>query len=220
MDGMGRGQQDKGSIVEAGGHDGRRRPRILLLAGPPFSGKSSIAAAFVAAAGPGRARHLSVGDLKRSIVSGETPSRYRDLLQVKRHPERASGAAPSEAILGIIREFMEAQPAALTVMDGFPRYEDRLGPFQELLDETRAQVIGLAIVEVSRPELESRGRDRPARKLQELGGDKDVAPRLDDHDLRIKPTLAILAQSHPTWALDGTASPQENAQRLMGLCGL
>jgi tRNA uridine 5-carbamoylmethylation protein Kti12 len=47
-------------------------PEIILLAGAPGSGKSTIGKHLEAASTPADVRHLAIGDLKRDITSGNS----------------------------------------------------------------------------------------------------------------------------------------------------
>ena len=125
-----------------------KNTEIILLGGAPGSGKSSIAKRVVERNTPQGIRHLSIGDLKRSIVAGEIPSAFAELLQQREHPDRKTGAAPSEAMTGIMEEFILAQPENLTIVDGFPRYMDRVVPFKESMHKIGANVLALCVVKV------------------------------------------------------------------------
>jgi adenylate kinase len=185
---------------------------ILLLAGAPGTGKSTIAEKFVELGKPAGARHLSIGDLKRSIVAGETPSAYAEMLQQREHPDRKTGAAPSEAMTGIMEEFIVARPEGLTIVDGFPRYMDRVIPFQESMSRIGANVLALCVVEVDEAVLIKRLQERAERTGQKL---KDPLERLTDHRDNIIPTLEVLAQDYPSYALDGSLPLEVNAAELL-----
>lgn len=187
-------------------------PEILLLGGAPGSGKSSIAKRFVELGKPAGARHLSIGDLKRSIVAGETPSPYAEMLQQREHPDRKTGAAPSEAMIGIMEEFILARPESLTIVDGFPRYTDRVVPFKESMLRISANVLALCVVEVDESILIERLSGRVDRSGQEL---KDPSKRLADHRDNVVPTLDVLATDYPRCALDGTLPLNTNAAELL-----
>lgn len=186
-------------------------PEILLLGGAPGSGKSSIAKRVVALDDPHGVRHLSIGDLKRSIVAGETPSAYAEMLQQSEHPDRKTGAAPSEAMTGILEEFILAQPDGLTIVDGFPRYMDRVAPFKKSVKKLSANVLALCVVHVDEETLLERisGRgERPGQKIT------DPVERLADHRENIIPTLDALANDYPYYKLDGSLPLDENAVRI------
>lgn len=187
-------------------------PEIILLGGAPGSGKSSIGKKLMEFDTPQGVRHLAIGDLKRDIVAGRVPSAYAEMLQQREHPDRKTGAAPSEAMTGIMEEFILANPDGLTVVDGFPRYMDRVAPFKESMQCIGARV--LAFVEVKVPDsillerLEARAT-RPGQKIQ------DPHERLADHRDNITPTLEALALDYPHYTLDGTLPLDVNATELL-----
>jgi adenylate kinase len=188
-----------------------RGPELILLAGPPGSGKSSIGKKFIELGTPSGARHLSIGDLKRAITAGEAPSKYADVLQSKEYPGRKSGAAPSEAMIGIMEEFIVSQPGMLTLIDGFPRYMDRIVPFRESVKRIGASVLALCVVEVDEEILVQRLSSRQSRSGQKI---QDPMERLVDHNEHIVPTLETLAQEYPTYRLDGELPIEANARVL------
>jgi adenylate kinase family enzyme len=189
-------------------------PEVILLGGAPGSGKSSIAKKAVELANNQSVSHLSIGDLKRSIVAGERPSAYAELLQ-QRANNRKSGAAPSEAMTGIMEEFIQSSPLdGLTIIDGFPRYMDRVVPFKESMQQIGANVLALCVVKVDEAVLIDRLTNRPQRSLQKL---HDPQERIDDHKHNIVPTLELLAQSYPSYVLDGELPIETNAEAILGI---
>ena len=187
-------------------------PEIILLGGAPGSGKSSIGKRFVTLGQPEGTRHLAIGDLKRDITAGKVPSAYAELLQQRAIPDRKTGAAPSEAMTGIMEEYILASPNGLTIVDGFPRYMDRVLPFKESMHRIGANVLALVVVQVDEEVLFERLTSRQVRPGQKM---QDPAERLADHRDNIKPTLELLSQDFPTYIFDGTISLEENAAALL-----
>ena len=191
---------------------GMSNPEIILLGGAPGSGKSSIGKKFVALGEPKGARHLAIGDLKRDITSGKVPSAYAEMLQQTAHPDRKTGAAPSEAMTGIMEEFILSNPNGLTIVDGFPRYMDRVIPFKESMQRIGANVLAFAVIEVDEDVLTERLGGRETRTGQKI---QDPAERLADHRDNIVPTLDTLALDYPTYRLDGMLPIEESAAELL-----
>ncbi len=189
-------------------------PEIMLLGGAPGTGKSSIAKKAVEISVSPVIRHLSIGDLKRSIVSGETPSAYAEMLKQREHPSRKTGAAPSEAMTGIMEEFILAKPEGLTIVDGFPRYMDRLEPFKESMQRIGANVLAVCVVDVDESLLIERLTARAERKDQVV---KDPVERLTDHTKNVIPTLKALEADYPAYHLDGSLDLEVNAHALIGI---
>jgi adenylate kinase family enzyme len=186
----------------------------LLLAGSPGSGKSSIAKRFIEFNLVDGARHLSIGDLKRSITSGERPSVYADTLRDKLPPNPRTGTAPTSSMIGIMEEFISEDPHGLVIIDGFPRYADRVEPFKASMQKLGTQVLALCIVKTSDNVVRERLRNRPHRKNQALDGVDFIEQRLVDHYENIVPTLEALSRSYPTYYINGSQSLDRNAYSL------
>jgi adenylate kinase family enzyme len=185
---------------------------VLLLGGAPGSGKSSIAKRVVESGSPEGARHLSIGDLRRSILAGETPSVYAEVLRQYDYSGRKAGSLPSSVMTGIIREFILVRNGGLTIIDGFPRYPDRVGPFNDLMQGIGAKVLALCVVEV-------RDETVVLKRLEQRSGREgqlttDPADRLANHMDNTVPTLKLLAADYPCYRLDGTYPLDVNAKEL------
>ncbi len=188
-------------------------PEIILLGGSPGSGKSSIGERFESMGVPKGARHKSIGDLKRDITSGKIKSIHADRLNKIEHPDRRTGAAPSDAMADIMEEFIMMNPSGLTIVDGFPRYMDRVEPFKESMQRIGANVLALVVVEVDDEKvLMERLMNREVRPEQKI---KDPTERLADHRDNVVPTLSVLAADYPTYRLDGTLPIEKNAEELL-----
>jgi adenylate kinase family enzyme len=188
-------------------------PELLLVGGPPWSGKSSIARSFVELGQPTGVKHLSIGNLKRAIIAGDVPSAYKDQLseRVTHYPHH--DVIPKDAITGIFEEFIQGSPNSLTVVDGYPRYPDRLPVFREAVERLGANVLAFCQVWVSPLILEQRAVQRRVGRPPMTPD--EIALRLADHNETIKPTLEILAKEYPTYVLDGTLPPDWNARELL-----
>ncbi|HYH75448.1 MAG TPA: nucleoside monophosphate kinase [Candidatus Saccharimonadales bacterium] len=184
---------------------------LLLLGGAPGSGKSTIAKQFVANEYVPGARHLSVGERKRAILRGEVASRYKEALSQKAYHDRISGTVGHGAMIGMVEEYIEQEPDGLVVLDGFPRYRDRVDSFRQSIDRLGARVLGLCIVEVPEHILRERLVARPVRSEQAASDPTRIDERLADHYHHIVPTLDMLSARYPSCTLDGTEPPAVNA---------
>jgi adenylate kinase family enzyme len=190
---------------------------IILLGGMPGSGKSTIARAFCSLPMPVLTRHLSIGERKRAIRAGEIASRYASAVQQNAHPERQTGTAPSDALTGIVQEFIEEEEGGLVILDGYPRYKDRVKSFTAMTQNIGADVLAFCAVEVPRVVARERLQHRPERAHQALSSLQDIDVRLQDHVDNVLPTFGILASIYGQIVLDGTQDPAVNAQNLANL---
>jgi adenylate kinase family enzyme len=191
-------------------------PELLLLGGPPWSGKTSIAKSAVDQKQDKDYGHLSIGDLKRSITSGERESKFKDLLEQRTNLSKYHAVINKDAVLGIFEEYLEEHGNSLTIVDGFPRYPDRLAPFKTSVKKMGAKVIAFCEVKIERAVLLERSKiPRPGRPLP---SDLEVEQRLADHYEVVAPTLLQLCENYPRYNLDGNLPVQINAEKLLNIC--
>ncbi|HSX43276.1 MAG TPA: nucleoside monophosphate kinase [Candidatus Saccharimonadales bacterium] len=189
-------------------------PELLLLNGPPWSGKTSIAKYALQESFLGGAAHLSVGDLKRKILAGKRGSAYSQQLAERTVGYRHHSVPAGDAITGIVEEFLTERGTGLTVVDGYPRYPDRIMPFDRMVTRLGARVVGLCIVEADDQILRERSRyDRPGRPAL---SEAEVTERLADYHEAVTPTIAQLSERYPTYHMDGALPVADNAQALAG----
>ena len=187
-------------------------PEIILMGGPPWSGKSSIARKFVAAGQPEGAQHFSIGNLKRDILAGRVESDFKEQLENGPSFDVPEGAVALDAIMGMFDEYMRRNNSPLTLVDGFPRYPNRIGPFQELVRELGVEVLAFCEVQVDMDVL----RQRATWKRR---GRPEISPfeaelRLKNHFEKIAPTFKILAELYPYYIISSLLPIKDNVAEL------
>ncbi len=136
--------------------------RLLLIGGPPGSGKSSVAEALAQAKGM---EHLSMGNYLRLIGRQAVRSAYYDDLQAQRDLLTKSARLPRGLVLKILEEYLlEKTQKSHVLIDGYPRAEDQVDPFFELVEqigiEPQAHISLTVTDEVAVSRMISRGERR------------------------------------------------------------
>lgn len=184
------------------------KPEVMLVAGGPYSGKSTVAARFAAGDHTGSIRHLSMGDHVRSIVAGEIESAYSDALRSELEGLKKHIPAPHTTTLGVFNEYMAAnESAALVVVDGHPRDADRAA-----LREVGA--IAVCRFDISDAEAIVRSQARQQRFEYVPEDEAAVLKRLDRYQEGTLPVLEALALEFPFYMLDGSRPIDESVALL------
>lgn len=158
---------------------------------------------------------MSMGARLRSISDGATPSRYAEELAGS-HGQLAHHKAVGRPQLPnlVLEEFM-AKQQGLVIVDGFPRYPDRVGIFKSWLQETGSRVLAVCHIEV--PDAVAMER-AGAREQRNPGVPEDEAflmERLDDYYDKVVPTLALLGDLAPLHIIDGRQPLDDVAGRIV-----
>lgn len=180
-------------------------PELIVMNGVPCAGKSTIAKAFVAAATDIKARHLPMGERLRGISSGQIPSMHSpalagDSANLKKHTQVHDPNLP----ISVFEEFIDQEPADLVILDGFPRYPDRLDGFKKSIKKIGSEL--LAVCEVSVPEdvVRARSHAREQRHEDVKEDDAFIQKRLDEYQAGPAVVMAALASEYPRYKIDGT----------------
>lgn len=184
------------------------RPEVMLVAGGPYSGKSSVAARFAAGDRTGSIRHLSMGDHVRGIIAGDIESDYADALSNELEDLKRHIPAAHSTTLGVFHEYMAAnESAALVVVDGHPRAADKAA-----LREVGA--IAVCRFDISDAEAIARSQAREQRFEDVPEDETAVQKRLKRYQESTLPVLEALALEFPLYVLDGVRPIDEGVASL------
>jgi len=192
-----------------------KTPDVILLAGRPWAGKTSIANEAVALGAEFGYSHLSIGKHMRDIRSGKQTSAYADRLDDRTLQYGPLKVLPADVMIGLFEEFIKQGDGAVAIVDGFPRFPDRPAPLRDSTRRLGISILGICRVRVEASVLHNR--------FEALSGtrdrvESDLSVRLAAHNDFIAPTLDLLAQEHTSFNLDGTLPIAENAERLFRIC--
>jgi len=112
----------------------------IILFGPPGAGKGTQGALLAERFGLQR---LSTGDLLREAVRQGTP-----LGREARRFMDAGELVPDQVILGLVREYLEAEGGAGVIFDGFPRTDAQARALDELLAALGRRIAAVLVLEV------------------------------------------------------------------------
>ncbi len=189
-------------------------PNLVLIGGKPYSGKSSIAAAAAKMDQSGRTRHLSMGDQLRAIGAGEVESAYSNVLKANTEELKSHAPVSSETAIGVFMEFVQAKPADVIIIDGFPRYPDRVEGFRQAVKKLSTNILAVCRVEVPDSVVHERSKERQQRFNDVEEDVVFVEKRLNDYRTNALPVLDILSFDYLEYRLDGRETIEENATAL------
>lgn len=171
---------------------------LLLIGGPPASGKTTLGEGFVEQF-DGEVFHLSIGDHLRAIAMGSTESRFSE--EIRQHSSllKKTEPLPVELVQGVVLEVVDdfggstEGEDALFVLTGYPRRRNQL----ELAVGLTRRFATSALIELTCDKAVLLGRleGRQERYLEE---DFEVSAKLNErlfeYESETRPTLEFLAE--------------------------
>lgn len=205
---------------------------IIILVGPPGSGKGTQAEHLVARFG---IPQVSTGDMLRAAKrAGTLDKKFLDIMD-------AGGLVPDEAILGLIeRRLAEPDAAKGFLLDGFPRTVPQADGLAKLLEGKGLELDAVIQLDVPREKLEERLVHRRSDKatgriyhllynpppagaeLEHRADDQPetVKKRLDAYESLTSALLPYYEQRGVLRRVDGLGKPEEITARLFDALGL
>ena len=192
-------------------------PEIIILGGKPYSGKSSLSRKFINSESLGKIRLLTMGERLRSIAAGEIESKHSKVLKENLNTLKQHNPVPKEIPLEIFEEFVNEDPESLIILDGFPRYPDRLTGFEESLIRLNANVIALCRVDVEDAVVFKRIKEREQRYPDIEEDYEFVNKRITDYRTNMIPTMEHLAKVYPLYLLNGEDKFDHNLEKMINI---
>jgi adenylate kinase family enzyme len=197
---------------------------IILLAGRPDSGKSTLARSLVnsfnESIGQGAAEHLSIGDHLRLLGRGVIHSAYAADIEAHANVLNQSQRLPAEIVRNVVREYLVARDTSTryVFVDGYPRYHDEVEPFIEVAEQASSSVASLLHLglpyDIAKDRMIARGRREHEREVD----DEFAAWRLSQHDSTYELALELIkAAGVPVHELDATLPLAQLTQQSMAV---
>lgn len=187
---------------------------IVVLFGPPGTGKGTQAARLAAATG---IPHVSTGEMLRSEVSRDTA------LGREAAPVMASGGLVSDDLMVRIIESRLSQPDAAqgVLLDGFPRTVPQARALDEMLSRHRREIGTVLVLEVPEDVLLERILKRAAIDGRADDNEEAFRERMRVYQDQTAPVLDYYrAQGTPIRTVDGIGTMDEVTERILGALGL
>ena len=188
----------KGHIVNMGDFNPHNNG-LLLIAGKPASGKTTVSKKLVSAwdeAGTGISlTHVSTGDTLRSIASGEINSQFKR--DVKSHSDELRQALPLpySLVADVLLEALNTRTERLILLDGHPRYPEEINDTLGFARFTRRKILGL--VELTVPDEVAKTRMLSRQKQGEKKFEEaDVERRIAEYRETLGITILGLVAGH------------------------
>lgn len=183
--------------------------------GVPCAGKSTISRSFAGADNDIKVRHLPMGERLRGIASGQISSEYAPLLRgdttnLKNHTQVNNPDLP----IFVFEEFIDQEHADLVILDGFPRYPDRVDGFKKSIKRIGSKL--LAVCEVNIPEtiIRMRSNTREQRYEDVEENEAFMQKRLSEYQIGPAIVMGKLASEYPYYQIDGTQPIEDNVASL------
>lgn len=183
--------------------------KILIITGPPYSGKGTQCEIISKAIG---FTHVSTGDLLRQEKENKTPIGLV-MADLEKRGELLSDSIMKDLFSRIIDENKESKGILL---DGYPRTNPQVDDLIELVASKHMAINMVINIEVPREELLARAAKRAAQSNRV--DDKDAAlhtKRIEIFEQSTKPAIDYMRTLLPVEDIDGIGSIEEITEKLM-----
>lgn len=179
-------------------------PTVVVMFGPPGSGKGTQAAKLQAEVG---LEHLSTGDLLRAEAA-----RGGELAQAM----AAGELLPDRLIEGLVEAWLDAHETAPgALLDGFPRTLEQARALDAMLARRGRRVDLVLALEVAEGELQRRILERASEQGRADDTPSAIRERMLEYHARTEPVLGhYRAAGVPVAAIAGAGPPDEVFQRI------
>lgn len=180
---------------------------IIVIHGPPGSGKTTLGARFKEQFGAG-VEHVSIGDYLRLILAGKKHSSFKKEIDAQIAILAESKPLPHEIVNGVIFEFIRTCPTASYVLiDGYPRHFPQLEMFIASIIAESHTYLGEIYLELSRESSMTRILGRLPRVGEKVVTMDFVEWRLNEYEEKTAPIVKNLQQHGEAVSMNAEAPP-------------
>jgi adenylate kinase len=182
------------------------RSEVVLLMGPPGSGKGTQATRVAVARGLTK---LSTGDMLRAHVGAGT-----ELGQRAKRIMDSGQLVPDDVIVGMVRSELEAAEAVRFLLDGFPRTSAQAAALDALLADLGAAVTAAVTLEVDDEELVGRMLQRAEQEGRSDDNEATIRTRMAVYHEQTRPLIDYYRGQGKLRRVDGRGSIDEVTARI------
>jgi adenylate kinase len=182
------------------------RSEVVLLMGPPGSGKGTQATRVAVARGLTK---LSTGDMLRAHVGAGT-----ELGQRAKRIMDSGQLVPDDVIVGMVRSELEAAEAVRFLLDGFPRTSAQAAALDALLADLGASVTAAVTLEVDDEELVKRMLQRAEQEGRSDDNETTIRTRMAVYHEQTRPLIDYYRGQGKLLRVDGLGTVDEITARI------
>jgi adenylate kinase len=181
-------------------------PEVVLLMGPPGSGKGTQATRVAVARDLTK---LSTGDMLRAHVGAGTELGLR----AKRIMDSGQ-LVPDDVIIGMVRSELEAAASVRFLLDGFPRTSAQAAALDALLAELGTSVTAAVNLEVEDDELVRRMLQRAEQEGRSDDNEATIRTRMAVYHEQTRPLIDYYRGQGKLLRVDGLGTVDEITARV------
>jgi adenylate kinase len=181
-------------------------PEVVLLMGPPGSGKGTQATRVAVARDLTK---LSTGDMLRAHVGAGT-----ELGQRAKKIMDSGQLVPDDVIIGMVRSELEAAAAVRFLLDGFPRTSAQAAALDALLAELGTSVTAAVNLEVEDDELVRRMLQRAEQEGRSDDNETTIRTRMAVYHEQTRPLIDYYRGQGKLRRVDGLGSVDDITARV------
>lgn len=183
---------------------------IIVVHGPPGSGKTTHCERLVKVSPDNTLFHLSTGNRLRAIRTNQVDSAFKDSILLPREKQNTPVQLDHKLVDSVVFEFVAScPPQSIVLIDGYPSFVDAIDIFMDSIHTNRHDLLGCINFKLSEETSRLRLKNRGSRLGEKQITDDFIQKRISHHYEVTVPAVKVLEKLVPTIIIDAEPSEEQ-----------